>query len=91
VGQNGSIGADGGSCDAEVLDDDRPFIVLAETKWQAENSGCVGAVWRLRSPEEIRQDYQVQLLRIVHDQRPGSVVGDGMLVDGTPAHTPAAA
>ena len=78
MGQNGRIGADGGRGDAEVLR-------------QAEDSGCSGTVCRLRSPEEIRQDNQVQLLQLVHDQRPGSVVGDGMLVDGTPAHTPAAA
>jgi hypothetical protein len=33
----------------------------------------------------------VQLLQLIIDQAPGSVVGDGMLVDGAPAHTPAAA
>ncbi len=33
---------------------------------------------------------KVQLLELVHDQTPGSVVGDGMLVDNSPAHTPAA-
>jgi len=33
----------------------------------------------------------VQLVQLVHDQSPGSVVSDGMLVDGAPAYTPAAA
>ncbi len=77
MGQNGSIGADCGCSDAEVLR-------------QAEDSGCSGAVWRLHCPEEIRQDDQVQLLQLVHDQTPGIVVDDGMLVDCMPGHTPAA-
>ena len=32
-----------------------------------------------------------QLLQLIQDQAPGRVVGDGMVVDGAPAHAPAAA
>jgi hypothetical protein len=34
---------------------------------------------------------KVQLVQLIQDQAPCSVVSDGMLVDGAPAHAPAAA
>ena len=42
-------------------------------------------------PRKCVKSLKVQLLQLVHDQEPGSVVCDGMLVDGGPVHTPAAA
>jgi hypothetical protein len=42
-------------------------------------------------PRKCGKALKVQLFQLVHDQTPGNVVCDGMLVDGAPAHTPAAA
>ena len=39
----------------------------------------------------VRAAPRQELLQLIQDQAPGRVVGDGMVVDGAPAHAPAAA
>ena len=78
AGRHGRVDADGGHGDASSL-------------WQAEDNGGGGAVWRPRRPGQGVKTIKEQLLQLIQDQEPGRVVGDGMVVDGAPAHAPAAA
>ncbi len=80
AGRHGRVGADGGRGDAQVL-------------WQAEDNGGAGAVWRPRGREERKgaKALKAQLLQLIQDQAPGRMVGDGMVMNGAPAHAPAAA
>jgi hypothetical protein len=43
------------------------------------------------APRQGAKALKEQLLQLIQDQAPGRVVGDGMVVDGAPAHAPAAA
>ena len=43
------------------------------------------------APRQGAKALKEQLLQLIQNQAPGRVVGDGMVVDGAPAHAPAAA
>ena len=40
------------------------------------------------APRQGAKALKQQLLQLIQDQAPGRVVGDGMVVDGAPAHAP---